>query len=135
MSKENVEIAKRMGDAFNACDIDAMLDLSIQDVTISSVLLDSGADFQGREGLERYFAMLAESWDDFYIDADEYRDLGERVLGLGRFTGRGKGSGVTVSAPATAAILDFRDGKVSRIGFSGTKRARRLGPLVGDYSG
>jgi ketosteroid isomerase-like protein len=33
---------------------------------------------------------------------------------LGRNTARGKGSGVTVGAP-TAAVLDFRDGKVSRI--------------------
>jgi ketosteroid isomerase-like protein len=33
---------------------------------------------------------------------------------LGRNTGRGKGSGVTVDAP-TAAILDFHEGKVSRI--------------------
>jgi ketosteroid isomerase-like protein len=36
------------------------------------------------------------------------------VLCLGRNTARGKGSGATVDAP-TAAILDFRDGEISRI--------------------
>ena len=72
------------------------------------------ADFRGREGLERFYAMLSESWEEFRSVVEDYRDLGNRVLLLGRNTARGKGSGVTVDAP-TAAILDFRDGKVSRI--------------------
>jgi ketosteroid isomerase-like protein len=114
MSQANVEIAKRCGDAFNRRDIRALLDLAAPKWTLSSQLLDAGADFRGREGLERFFGMLAESWDEFHTVVDEYRDLGDRVLLLGRFTGRGRGSGVTVGAP-TASILDFRDGQVSRI--------------------
>ena len=81
---------------------------------MSSQLPDAGADFRGRDGLERFFAMPAESWDEFHTVVDEYRDLGDRVLTLGRFTGRGRGSRVTVAAP-TASILDFRDGKVSHV--------------------
>jgi len=45
---------------------------------------------------------------------EDYRDLGDRVLMLGRNTARGRGSGVTIGAP-TATILDFRSGKVSSI--------------------
>jgi ketosteroid isomerase-like protein len=61
---------------------------------------------------------------------DDYRDLGERVLMLGRMTARGKGTGVAVDAPA-AAIIDFRDGMVSRVrlyvahGEASRRRGRR----------
>jgi ketosteroid isomerase-like protein len=111
---ENVEIAKRSVDAFNRRDVEALLELGTPDSVLSSQLLDASADFRGREGIERFYAMLSESWEEFRSVVDEYRDLGDRVLLLGRNTARGKGSGVTVEAP-TAAILDFRDGKVSRI--------------------
>jgi ketosteroid isomerase-like protein len=114
MSRGNVEIAKRCVDAFNRRDVEALLDLGTPDWVLSSQLLDASADFRGREGIERFYAMLSESWEEFRTVVDDYRDLGDRVLCLGRNTARGKGSGVTVDAP-TAAILDFRDGKVSRI--------------------
>jgi uncharacterized protein len=94
--------------------IDAILDLGTPDAVMSSQLLDAGADFRGREGMERFFAMLSESWHEFHSVVDDYRDLGDRVLMLGRSTGRGRGSGVTVDAP-TATIIDFHDGKVSRV--------------------
>jgi ketosteroid isomerase-like protein len=42
------------------------------------------------------------------------RDLGDRVLMLGRVEGRGKSSGVPVNMPL-AQVYDFRDGKVCRI--------------------
>jgi ketosteroid isomerase-like protein len=114
MSAENVEIAKRSVEAFNRRDVDALLDLVTADCVLSSQLLDASADFRGREGIERFYAMLSESWEEFRSVVDDYRDLGDRVLLLGRNTARGKGSGVTVDAP-TGAVLDFRDTKVSRI--------------------
>jgi ketosteroid isomerase-like protein len=114
VSLENVEIAKRCVDAFNRRDVEALLELGTPDSVLSSQLLDASADFRGREGIERFYAMLSESWEEFRSVVDDYRDLGDRVLLLGRNTARGNGSGVTVDAP-TAAVLDFRDGKVSRI--------------------
>ena len=54
--------------------------------------------------------MLDETWAEFRIILDEFRDLGDRVLVLGRTEGRGRGSGVPVDSPY-AAIFDFRDGK------------------------
>jgi uncharacterized protein len=101
-------------DAFNHRDVEALLNMGTPDWVLSSQLLDASADFRGREGIERFYAMLSESWEEFRTVVDDYRDLDDRVLCLGRNTARGKGSGVTVDAP-TAAILDFRDGKVSRI--------------------
>src|SRR2546430_8362773 len=114
MSAQHVEIAKRVIDAFNRREVEALLDLATADCEMTSQLLDATADFQGREGLERYYGMLTESWEDFQAVAQEYRDLGDRVLALGRTRGRGKGSGVPVEGPY-GAVMDFRNGKISRI--------------------
>ena len=114
MSQANVEITKRVIDAFNRRDVDAVSDLCTPDCLVSSQLLDATADFQEREGLERFYAMLDESWDDFQSVAQEYRDLGDRVLALGRNHGRGKGSSVQVDGPY-GAVFEFRDDKISRI--------------------
>ncbi len=114
MSEENVEIVKRVTDAFNRREVNALLDVAIPDCVMSSQLLDATADFRGSEGLERFYAMLSESWEDFQSVAQEYRDLGDRVLALGRNRGCGKGSGVPVDGPY-GAVFDFCDGKISRI--------------------
>jgi ketosteroid isomerase-like protein len=42
------------------------------------------------------------------------RDLGDRVLVLGRIEGRGRGSGAPVDAPL-GFVVDVRGGKMSRI--------------------
>jgi ketosteroid isomerase-like protein len=48
------------------------------------------------------------------IIASDFRDLGDRGLSLGRLEGRGKGSGVPVTAP-WAALSDLHGGKILRI--------------------
>jgi ketosteroid isomerase-like protein len=114
MSRANVEIAKRVTHAFNRREIDAVVELATPDCVVTSQLLDASADFREREGLERFYAMLDESWDDFQSVIEEYRDLGDRVLALGRNHGRGKGSRVPVDGPS-GGLFEFRDGKIARI--------------------
>jgi ketosteroid isomerase-like protein len=114
VSQENVEIAKRVTDASNRHEMDAVVELATPDCVVTSQLLDASADFREREGLERFYAMLDESWDDFQSVIEEYRDLGDRVLALGRNRGRGKGSRVPVDGPS-GALFEFRDGKIARI--------------------
>jgi hypothetical protein len=42
---------------------------------------------------------LRETREEFYMVTDELRDLGDRVLSLGRLVGRGRGSGIQVEWP------------------------------------
>ena len=115
MSQENVEIAKRGLDAFNRRDLDAYDDLITLDFEWFPPFPGTleGESYRGREGVERYLEEINGAWEAFHAVAHEYRDLGDRALLLGRFEGRGKGSGVPVDAPL-GAVSDFRDGKCSR---------------------
>jgi ketosteroid isomerase-like protein len=80
-----------------------------------------GPEPGGRTGLpemaEGWNQWLA-AWDDFRSEAEEYREIdGERVLVLGRNTGRGKTSGLDLRQRPTkqASLFHVRNGKVTRL--------------------
>jgi ketosteroid isomerase-like protein len=115
MSRENVEIAERAMDAFNRRDLNAYNDLFTQDFEWFPALPSTveGDGYLGSEGIEKYFGEINDTWEEFRVIAEEYRDLGGRLLMLGRMEGRGRGSGVQVDAPL-GAVWDFRNGRISR---------------------
>jgi ketosteroid isomerase-like protein len=114
MSEQNVEIVKRLVVAVIAKDPEAFAELTTPDFEwTTSMTAVEGEVFRGREGIEKYFETMREAWEEFRPVASVYRDLGERVLFIGRLHGRGRGSGVPVDT-ALDILLDFRGGKVSR---------------------
>ena len=115
MSQENVEIAVKSIDAFNRRDVEALVELSTPDVERFPPMFGAldGGSFRGREGIEMSLEDVRKAWDEFCILSEEFRDLGDRVLMLGRVTGRGRESGVEVNSPL-GAIYDFRGDKISR---------------------
>ena len=110
MSKENVEVVKRWVDAFNRRDLDALKDTVLPDFAMANTI--DGNRFEGREGMAAYFVDVDSAWEELRLIYDEYRDLGDRVLTLGRIEGRGRGSGAVVETPQ-GAVGEFRDGKLS----------------------
>src|SRR5713226_8566199 len=116
MSQDHVETAKRVMDAYNRRDVDAYVDCATSDFELFPVFVGAveGGSYRGREGIERVFEATRDALDDYRIVADEFRDLGDRVLMVGRAEGRGRASGVSVDAPF-GSVVDFRDGKISRI--------------------
>ena len=116
MSQQNVEIAERFLDAFNRRDLSALMDTTTPDIAFFAALAGTIDDssFQGREGMRAYFADVDSAWEEFRLIVDEYRDLGDRVLTLGRLEGRGRGSGAAVDTPQ-GAVAEIRDGKISRV--------------------
>jgi ketosteroid isomerase-like protein len=116
MAQDNVDVAKRAVEAFNRRDIDGMfaelLTAGFEHWPAVAGAYEGGC-YQGREGLERFAAAISEVWEEVHVIAEEFRDLGERVLVLGRQVGRGRGSGARVDAPL-AAIFDFRGDRIWR---------------------
>jgi ketosteroid isomerase-like protein len=115
MSQANVEIVKRAIDAFNRRDLNVYDELWTPDFEWFPAMagIVDGDSFRGREGMARNYEVLGDIWEEFRVVGEEFRDLGDRVLGLGRLDGRGRGSGTPVDAPFRA-VFDFRDGKISR---------------------
>jgi ketosteroid isomerase-like protein len=109
-----VEIVKRALGAFNRRDVDAY-DAFTPDFELLPAMVAGldGKTYRGREGYEQFLAEYGEVWETLVVVPEEYRDLGDRVLALGRMTGSGRGGGVPVDAP-WGGVYDFRDGKVSR---------------------
>ena len=116
MSREKVDIARRGIDAFNRGDVEALAADTTEEVELFPALAGAveGGGFHGRGGIEAYFQITAETWDEFRILAEDFYDLGDGVLVVGRIWGRGKGSRVPVEAP-NAIVMDFRGTKVWRI--------------------
>ena len=72
----------------------------------------------GPDGTAAAFRQWAAAWEDFRIEADEYRELDdERVLVLTRRSGRGKTSGLELDKLQTrgASVFHVCDGKVARL--------------------
>src|SRR5208337_1022191 len=115
MSADNMEVVKQSIEAFNRRDFDALDHRSTPDLEwITRMAEIEGEIIRGREGVEKYAESLDAAWEEFLALPDEYRDLGDRVLMLGRIEGRGRGSGAPVRSPY-AVIYDFRGGKISRL--------------------
>lgn len=110
-----MELVERALDAFNRRDLDSYDDFYTPDYQWFPALTGTieGRSYVGREGMELWSVEASDVWEWFTVITDELRDLGDRVLGLGRIAGRGRSSGVQLDAPM-GMIVDFRDGKISR---------------------
>jgi uncharacterized protein len=53
-------------------------------------------------------------WDRWRVEVDEYLELGDHVVALASYHGRGKGSGVEINQKG-AHVFELRDGKVVRL--------------------
>jgi hypothetical protein len=74
-----------------------------------------GAVLKGLASTAQGWRDWLSAWDDYHAEADEYRALDdERVLVLGRMSGRGRMSGAT-GETETANLFHIRDGRVTRL--------------------
>jgi ketosteroid isomerase-like protein len=68
---------------------------------------------RGREERVRWQREWSAEWGQFWFEAKEITDLGDRVLVLGRFKGSGLGSGAGFDSEV-AAVYTFSGGQVIR---------------------
>ena len=117
MSQENVEIARRLVAAWNQRDLDVFASMLDSEVEWRPALIGraEGAattEYNGIEGFWRWVAETDEVMDRFWLNDREYRELGDdRALVLAVLQGRGKASGVEISAEI-GQVLTFHGGRV-----------------------
>jgi ketosteroid isomerase-like protein len=118
MSQENVEAFERFADANNRRDVEALLAELDADVEWQSAVLGSlGGDatvHRGHDGVREMLRDLYEAFSEFRVEFSDIRDLGDRVVAIGRWVTRGEESGVETTPPL-ASVVDFRNGKAIRV--------------------
>ena len=115
MSQENLDQFKRLNEASNRRDIDALLETFDSAVVWRpepGVLLTGGGEvYPGHDGVREMFRGFYDVLDEIHVEYSEIRDLGDQVVGIGRLRMRGKASGAATESPF-ACISDFKNGKV-----------------------
>jgi ketosteroid isomerase-like protein len=111
MSQENVELFLEGADAIRRGDLEAVLDVVSDDVIWIAARSAVEGAYQGHEGMRQFLLDNAENFELFEPHFEEVRDLGDRVLGIGSFRIRARGSGVETDF-AVAGIATYREGKL-----------------------
>jgi ketosteroid isomerase-like protein len=116
MSEERVEMVRRGIEAWNRHDFEFGADQLAEDVEwvpASPAAVEQPA-YHGKEAVARAFNQLWDTWDLWEFEEQEIRDLGDKVLWLGRVHIRGGASQVEMVQEA-ANLLLFEDDKVVRV--------------------
>ena len=96
MSEANVEVVRRMYDAFYGGDAETALSHFDPEVVVDApgrVDVDTG---RGREAVAAIIGSWVAAFDDWSDEIEEMRDLGDRVQVIAVQRGRGKGTGIEV---------------------------------------
>jgi ketosteroid isomerase-like protein len=115
MSQENVELVERAVAAINARDIDAYLACCTEDIELWTPVSAVSGVYEGRDGIERFFADIEDAGPDFRIDIERVEAIGgDRVLFFTRVTSTGRASGLPTAVDA-ANIYELDAGKIRRL--------------------
>jgi ketosteroid isomerase-like protein len=113
MSGEHVDVVERWYEAYNARDLEQLLELMHEDVDLTSAGMSGveGSSHVGHGGMRRYFADLWETWEDPRVDVEHLLDRGGLVVMLGSTTGKGRRSGMVVPQ-VVATVVRVEDGRI-----------------------
>jgi len=121
-----VEVVRRLIDAWNHGERERAVPLErVAPFLDTGVVFDATRriinprTYAGIEGIRAMITERDEVWAEFRMVPDEFVDTGDRVVAIGRWIARGKGSGVEVDQPI-ADVFTLQGGRVVRceIGFS-----------------
>jgi uncharacterized protein len=119
MSQENVEIVRTAIEAWGAGDMDSFYASLDPDIVWDPV---EAVASQGHEGLRATLDRWMDEWDEYEQTAEEFVDMGDRVVATVHFQGRGRGSGIEIDA-RFYEVYTVRDGKVVRMDEYATRAA------------
>jgi len=108
-----IETVRLALDAISRRDLPALLDLLDPEIELRPLMSVWQRSYTGHEGIERWWSDVAQLWDNFQVEADDFRDVGGDALFLRiHWHGIAKGSGNEVDGPL-AGIARFAGDKVA----------------------
>ena len=120
----NIEVIQELYRAFREKDYDAFRRISTDDLEwVQNEGFPGGATYKSAsEVIEGVFKANNKHWESFAYHIEQFLDAGDSVVVLGKYTGRDRISGKSMSA-AAAHVYNLRDGKVCRFQmFADTKK-------------
>jgi ketosteroid isomerase-like protein len=112
MSQQNVDLVRRALMARRG-EFDELLDPAVR-LDLSERVFNP-AVFEGYEGIMRWRAEVADVWESYRSEPEEFFGGDAVVVVFTRERGRAKGSGIEVDQHPTALLCRLRAGRVSEI--------------------
>jgi ketosteroid isomerase-like protein len=99
VSREDVTLVREGFDAWNRGDLQWILDHTSPDWEWRPAGVFPGTDavYRGKEGFAKFWNTFREPWENISVALERAEDLGDRVLALFTFYGKGRESGVEVT--------------------------------------
>src|SRR5437764_8885678 len=116
MTEENVEVVRRLFEAFNRQDASAVEELWTPDGEWRPAYIGGGqlegAVFRGPEGVAEFVELQSETWESVLAEPVNMRDLCDTVLVEVHLSAVGRGSGVPVDQ-VTWNVFEVLDGRAT----------------------
>jgi ketosteroid isomerase-like protein len=93
-------LLEQLRDAYNRRDPDAWVTVWNPDCEWHPFLtarVEGDPGYHGHNGMRAWFEDVDEMFEEMQVELEQYRQVGDRLLVLGRMTARGRGSGAQVS--------------------------------------
>jgi ketosteroid isomerase-like protein len=121
MPTDRVELTRRAFEAFNARDLDAMLELFDPDVEVRSLMTEAdGSTYCGHEGVRRWFETVIDVFPATRPEICELRETADGVVARVNINVTGVSSGLEFDQSYYHAVVS-RAGKVTWFGFFRTE--------------
>ena len=115
MSQENVEIVRRLHEAFLGGDYEGALASFDDEAVTDMAVRPDGQVYYGPQGMFEAMAVWIQTWEEYRFEPEEYLDAGgDQVVLLWREYGRGKDSAAPVEIRG-GTVWTVRSGKVIRV--------------------
>lgn len=115
MSRENLEVVRRVFEAWNNSGVDGAL--SAFDPSVEWTTPDDDPDagtYRGFEAVAAFLQGWEDSFEDFSGEAQEFIEAGDRVVVPLIVSGRPRGSNHVVTVPETQ-VFTVRDGRIVEV--------------------
>jgi ketosteroid isomerase-like protein len=116
VSDPRIELARAAVEAWNRRDLDWLrrnVTAEFEFVPAVAATVE-GVSVKGPEGMVRFLEEMDESWETFRIEPEEFKLVGDVVLGRGRVLARGRGSGLELDQPL-GSVIRFEGSKIARL--------------------
>ncbi len=126
MSQRNVEIGRRLNEAFNRGDVEAGLASFAPEAELRDLLNAPGQDpvVRGTAAIREVLFLWASVFDELRVEVSEWIDAGDALVVEARWRGHGDASGISVDS-RQFDLYEFTDGMIVRatLGFRSKQEA------------